>query len=494
MPEKALPITQGKTDSLDDWGTTNSRFVNWAIDNDGNVHQRPGIAEIAGLSTRTSGVSQYVIGSYVWRSPVDLQTYLVYVRADRFIRALNVATLATSDLTNAPDPTTYLDGASTRAIFTENTVHLVIAGGGQLQSWTGAGFSARLDPVGTWSPTTNQPPIAATHGTFLGNYIIANNYTSGSYGQFLWSNLGDGNDGTWNPLNFNTADASPDRVTGVYSSLQELYVFGERTVQVYGLSSDPYLPFASACALSVGCGAPYSPILLENAFAWFDDRRRFVVSDGRSYDVISAPVEKTVRDIATVSDCFGFRVQMTYYDVLVWVFPTAQVCLTYDVRKKVWGTWESLGLLGETINPRIGSYSYWAGNNMAYVGDSLYENVFVLDSAATEDVGPKPIGADMILNRDDNGMGAFKATSHVDLFLKRGQSASGGTLEIATRDDDTSWQPYHQVAIGMPGDYVSNVRWYPGGVYQRRQYRIRYSGSGDVALSKVVERFDVRSR
>lgn len=491
MPEYILPIAQGKSDTLDDWGSTNSRFVNFVLDSDGNLHQRPGLTRVPGTTVHASGTSQNIIGAFVWRSPVDQQTYLVYVRADRFIRALNIVTLATTDLTSAATPTSYLDGSASRVVFTQNTVHLIIAGGGQLQSWAGAGLSTRLDPVGTWAPATNQPPIGATHAAFLANYIFANNYTPGSYGQFLWSNLGDGNDGTWNPLNFNTADAAPDRVVGVYSSLQELYVFGETTLQVYGISADPYLPVSSAAALSIGCGAPYSVIQLENQFAWVDDRRRIVVSDGRSFEVASEAVEKTMRDLSTVADAWGFRWQATYYDLLVWMFPTANLCLTYDLRKKVWGTWESLDALAGSVLPRIGSAAFWPATNTYYVGDSAYENLFMLDAVATTDLGT-PIASDAILNRDDYGTTGNKATRYIDLFLKRGQSPSGGTLEVATRDDDLAWKPYYTINIGASGDYKSNIRWRTGGVFQRRQFRFRYSGTGDMSISKVVEIFDVR--
>lgn len=492
MPEYKLPITQGKTDSLEDWGTTNSCFKNWIVDDQGAVHPRPAVVALSGMAVSSSG--QPVIGAYVWRSPVDLQTYVVYVCADRTIKALNIVTLSVSALSRGGFPDTYLDGTGTRAVFTEDTLSLIIAGGGQLQKWTGTGYTQRLDPPFSWTSTTNQPPTAATHVAFLANYLVANDSISPNYGQFRWSNLGDGAHNVWNPLNFNTADASPDRVTGIYSSLQELYVFGERSLQVYGISTDQYLPFATAAALAVGCVAPYSPIQLEDKFAWLDDRRRFVISDGRSFDVISVPIERTLRDLDAVSDCWGFRLLTSFYDVLVWMFPTSDLCVAYDMKKQTWGTWETLTPLGTSTAPRIGSVAFWPPANATYIGDPDAENIFRFDASASTDVGGTAIPCDMILNRNDLGTANLKHTQRITAYVKRGQGWDGGQLEVAVRDDDIGWRQFSELSLGTPGDYMSSVTWYPGGVYRRRQYRVRYSGSAEMAISGITETFDVRSR
>jgi len=489
MAEYKVPITQGKTDSMEDWGTTNSRFVNWVIDDQGAIHPRPAIVQIDGLSLSSSGAQ--ILGCYVWRSPVDLQTYIVYVLSDRRIRALNPLTLVTTNLSSSSAATKLAGGAS-RVTFTEDSLRVIIAGGGALQQWTGTGLSSRLDSAAV--TTANQPPTGATHVTALANYIISNDYVSGSYSQFKWSNLGDGAHTTWNPLNFNTADASPDRVVGVYSSLQELYVFGEKTLQVYGTGGDQYLPFVTAAALAVGCVAPYSPVQLEDKFAWLDDRRRFVISDGRSFEVISSPVEKTIRDLSTVEDCWGARIQVAFYDILIWVFPSADLCLSYDMKKQTWGTWESLTPTGKSEAPRIGSVTFWAGSNTTYIGDSDFENLFQLDPTATQDVGSAPIACDLITNRDDYGSANLKQTRRVTAYIKRGQGWEGGRLEIAVRDDDVLWRQFSELNLGAPGDYLSSLTWYPGGVFRRRQYRLRYSGSAEMAVSGITETFDPRGR
>lgn len=473
--------------------------TNWMTDGSGFSLVRPAIVNTTfdpASNAVTSGTSTNVIGLYVWTNPVDRYDYLIYVRADRRIFAKNLTTLVLTALSDAT-AATQLDGAAAHPTFAEDSGRVMIAGGGQIQTWTGV--------VGTLSSRlaafvfgVNQPPLGATHIAKLANYVVANNQYPGSLNQFIWSALGDGVDGTWPPLNFNTADARPDPVIAVHENLRELYIFGTQTVQVYGITADANLPFQASSTINLGTGAPFSIVRLDQAFVMLDDRRRFVKTDGRSYTVLSTPIDKTLREIATVTDCFGFRCQIGFWDLLVWVFPADGRAFYFEQTSQKWGTWRGWNGSDDFAAIRIGSYVYWPGGNLHLVGDNLFENVFTLDAAGKLDVAPdatltRPIVAERITTRVDYETTKRKRCTSVRVNMRRG-TAAGVTafVELSKSDDGGPWSTPTLLDLAtVEGDTASWRTWYPGGIYRRRQYRVRYSGVAAAALTRVEEDYTV---
>lgn len=494
MPEAVIPLQVGQKASSDDVTGAARLVVNWMVDSNGAVRPRPGISSAtfdpSSYSNPASGVG--IIGCYVWKNVINQREYLVYVRSDRMIFAKDLVSLSLTALSSSSDVTTKLDGAATVATFAEDSQRLVIAGGGQLQVWTGSGLSSR---IASTVVGVNQPPMSATHVVSLANYLIANQVAlPGTNNQIIWSGLGDGNHTTWSPLNFNTADADPDPVVALSTNLREVVAFGTKTVQAFGIGSDPTLPFSATTSLTVGCGAPYSVIKFDGQYAWLDETRRFVVSDVRSMQHISQDVDKLIRDLSTVSDCFGFRLRIAYWDSLVWVFPTAARAYVYDLSRKEWYQWRGWNGVDDYAAVRIGAYDYWRNGNLHFVGDPTYENIFTLDPAMMADYGPGlPLVNERVTERLDQGTGDRKRTKFVRFFLKRGTTGFGGTpayLDVAKKDDDGAWSGQATLSLGVQGDYTSFVDWYPGGLYRRRQYRVRYSGSVDLSITRAVEFFE----
>ena len=499
MPTSRIPIDTGTVNNPEDIPGAASSFVNWTIDGAGSgiPKTRPAITNVlfdTANNGKSTGTNQNIIGMYIWRNVIDLRDYLIYVRADRYIVAQNLLTLQKYTLSTT-DVTTQLEGAG-RATFAEDSLRLIIAGGGALQTWGGdvTGLTSRL---ASFVVGTNQPPRAATHVTKLANYIIANNQYPGSFNQYIWSNLGDGNDANWNPLNFNTADARPDPAVGVFDNLRELYIFGTQTIQVYGITADANLPFQAAPALNIGTLSPYSPIVLDTQFAFFDHLRRFVISDGRSYQVISDVIAHDLRTISTVNDCFGFRCQVGWWDLLLWVFPTAGLAWYYELNQKKWGQWKSWNTTqGAFISPRIGAYAFYPGGNRHFIGDSAFENVLTFDLDSYLDIAlngtvTEPVVAEIVTPRLDYSTGKRKRCNSVTLYLTRGK-ASGLAIECSKKDDEGPWSSPALIDLGtQTGDVTNWKNWYPGGIYRRRQYKFRYSGADDSVIAAVEEDYSV---
>lgn len=477
-------------------------ITNWLPDLQGYNQVRPGITNTVFDPTNNAKTSgSPITGMYVWTNPLDRQPYLLYVRADRYIFAKNLTTLVLTALSSS-DVLTQLDGAAPHPTFAEDSVRILIAGGGQIQTWDGTigTLSSRL---AAYVAGTNQPPLGATHVAKLTGFVVCNNVYPGQLGNLLWSDYGDGSDATWPPLNFVVADARPDPVVAVWENLRELYAFGTQTVQVYGPSSvDPTIGtagyFAPTSTLDLGTIAPYSIIRLDQTFAFLDYRRRFVQTDGRSFTPLSTPIDKALQDLSAVDDCWGFRCRIGFWDLLIWVFPSTTEAFYYELNQKKWGHVRGWNGVDDFALIRMGAYAYYPDGNTHFIGDNQYENIFTLDPSANNDVAldgtpTLPIVAERITPLLDWETTARKRCNSVRLFLRRG-ATSGAHVELMKSDDGGPWSTPYLMDLGSagaPGDYVNWADWYPGGIYRRRQYRIRYSNATDTAISAAEENYSV---
>jgi hypothetical protein len=164
------------------------------------------------------------------------------------------------------------------------------------------------------------------------------------------------------------AAAAPDPVIALYVNTNEVFAFGTQTTQVY--IPDSQTAYATATAVQLGCGAAYSVVDTDGNFAWLDEKHRFVDSGGRAFTVLSSPA--MAADIAlfsTVSDCWGCRVRIGSFDLLIWTFPTVGRALAFDRVGKKWAQFQGTDTsTGQFVGWPVTSYSYWPDKNIHLVG------------------------------------------------------------------------------------------------------------------------------
>lgn len=476
MNSTRLPYEVGQSSAVDELAGGCPEVWNLLVDGGGANIRRPGRVAFITLADGSD-----VIGLFVHNRN------LIIVTSDRrFWRVDPGAPDVRIPLSNDA-LTTQLEG-SQRPTFIADTQRLIIAGGGRLQQWrVTEPFTERLDT--STDPETDDPPLS-THVTSLDQFIVANDTRFPN--QFHWSAQGDGVHGVWPPLNFNTADANPDPVVAVHANSRELYVFGTKTLQVYGVVPDPLLPFAAAVTLNIGCIAPYAVVQVDENFTWLDDRRRFVMADGRGFQVMSDAISSTLRELPKVDDAWGARVDIGSFSLVLWVFPAAKRSFYFDLNRKQWGEWRG-SRQGEFWNAlNVGAYIYWPEVDKHMVGLADGSSLYSMSFTSPTDFDGQTISWQRTLPYVDNGNMASKACGRMRYTLRRGVVPYGETdlFEASFRDDLGSWAPWTRLSIGDQSDTAAVIEDYPGGVYRRRQHRIRGTGTAPFTLAAVELYFE----
>jgi hypothetical protein len=474
VPEEPVSFADGQS-SLEELSGASPALVNFLVDAGNALHQRPGITTWADFPATVPDASA-VIGIYAWRQ------FIIYVTADRRIWCWEGSGNVVA-LSSATDTTTQLDGTA-RPVFAYDTARVVITGGGAAQKWEGSGLSARLG---------GSPPNA-THIAYNEQRLVIN--ANDNSGIIYWTPPGVGNHEIWDTTGdgsaelagagFSEAEAAPDPVVALYANSNEVFAFGTQTTQVF--AGDPS-GFVVVASVGIGNSAPYSIIDTDASFAWLDEHRRFVYSSGRDFQVLSSPtMAKSIGEIATVSDCWGVRIRIGSYDLLVWQFPTEGRTLWYDRDSKKWGEWRSFD--GAKWIPWIvQSYFYWPDQNLHLVGLSDGRIAVLTFDAFLDDV--HPIKAVSRTGFHDRGTLVRKQCNRIQAQLKRGATvptATAPTVELRYRDDLGAFKQAKALSLGA-GDYQPVIDAWAVGMYRQRQWEITFIDNAEFVLTQAKETF-----
>ena len=376
---------------------------------------------------------------------------------------------------------------TTRPVFAQTEMIVAISGGREILKYERA--SRTVSSLG------GGPPLA-THVIAHNSRLLANDdlidrtkirYSSTAIGTTDYSGLED-----WSfapPAGYVTAEARPDNVVALHENTNNVFAFGQGTVQVYG--PDPSAVYLSEATREYGCGAPYSVIKQDQAFAWLDQYGRFILSDGRSYKVISDVIDKTLGDIQVRSDCFGYRVLEGNFDCLVWTFPTDGRTFVYQSGSG-WGQWSGYNPATTNYAPfTVLSHHLRQDTDVNIVG-TVDGRIGELSADVSTDLG-SPIRAHIETGYVSRGTDQKKHCKRVRLVFRRGTATgpSGPQAWLSYRDRPGDWEPSIPIDLGGSTDTHPVLELSSLGVYRRRQWRFEFTGTEDLVLVSASEDFQV---
>lgn len=451
---------------------------NVVIDGTGTVKRRPAMSAWATADTPSFGVITGI---------ASLGEHISVVNENTGLGTRQVTVLG-SDRAMVPGSGGALP-VGTRPTFAETQFRLVLA--------TGAAPYA-VDPAGALALLGGSPP-SSTQVAALASRLMTDDLTSSTTaGRIRYSGPGNAGNQTWNALGFVTAEARPDAIVALRENSNELFAFGETTLQVF--SPDASVILAPGRALNRGCAAPHSVIRVDEQFAWLDERRQFVISDGRSIETISDPLSAVFDAMETVSDCWGFRCDMDQYDLLVWTFPTDGRTFAYQ-RGAGWSQWTSWLDESGHIAIALTAHHYLSAENTHLVGVAVPGMADTgllgqLEVGRTDITASGRIMCSVATGFQNHGTDAVKFTDSLKLVFRRETSVAAGPsvphIRVSWRDDMGDFCTPRRVSFNSVGSYGFTAELRTLGRYRSRQWKIEFDSSlADLVLARVTEDFTV---
>jgi hypothetical protein len=152
---------------------------------------------------------------------------------------------------------------------------------------------------------------------------------------------------TFDPLYIaNKADA--DILVSLCVVRRELWLFGERTTQVYSNTGAADFPLqVMSGGIEHGCVAKHSVIKADGMVFWLSRSRdgQCLVLQGANYQATRISTHAIETEIWNYGDdiinCIGWSYQQLGHTVLVFVFPTANRSWCYDLSTGQWHEWQA---------------------------------------------------------------------------------------------------------------------------------------------------------
>jgi hypothetical protein len=185
------------------------------------------------------------------------------------------------------------------------------------------------------------------------------------------------------PLNFASAEGSPDGLVSSITDHSEVWLFGTNSVEVWYNAGGAGFPLQriQGAFNEIGCAATFSVAKLDNGLFWLgsDARGRGIVYRANGYTgtrISTHAVEWQIQQYGDISDAIAYTYQQDGHAFYVLTFPTANATWVYDVATLAWHERASFtnGDFG-----RHRSNCQMTFNNRVMVGDYQNGNVYSFD-------------------------------------------------------------------------------------------------------------------
>ena len=326
------------------------------------------------------------------------------------------------------------------------------------------------------------------------------------------------------PLDFASAEGSPDNLVGMIVDHREVWLFGETSVEVWYNAGDPDFPLAriQGAFNEIGCAATYSIAKMDNSIFWLGagTRGRGVVYRANGYAaqrVSNHAVEWQIQSYGDISNAVAYTYQQDGHFFYVLTFPTVGKTWVFDSSTNSWH--ERAGFLdGLFVQQR--PICQAAFNNEVVVGDYqngklyAYDLDVYSDNGATQkwlrswraispgdndlkrtahhslqldcEAGVGVAGSAVYVTLLTEGEDAIDTESGLDLLVFDDPGASSADPQVMLRwsdDGGHTWSNEHWRHIGKIGEYGRRVIWRRLGMTTKLRDRVyEVSGTDDVKI------------
>lgn len=283
-------------------------------------------------------------------------------------------------------------------------------------------------------------------------------------------------------LNFGALEGLPDNIIVAKSHYRELWIFGERSIEIWqNVGTSPF-PFARAqgAYIEQGCGAPASVAVGDNVIYWLSQHRQVLSATGYQPTIISSrKMERELEQYETVFDAIGFVWVIeghTFYQI---TFPTAQMTWVYDAATQVWHKRYSFRWRGDTLQGRHRANCYAHYNENHLVGDYATGIIYKMCRNYYDDDGEPLIAR--LESSEIRQEGRRQFFPPLQIYFEHGQGLTLGqgsnpqAMLSWSNDGGFTWGPEIWTSIGKIGEYRARCIWRRGGSAYTRSYRLMVS-------------------
>lgn len=352
--------------------------------------------------------------------------------------------------------------------------------------------------------TLNAPVI--TLGTFAASFMSGDGWYGADFvyfingrfvfnkpetQQFYWTGL---YSTALDPLDFASAEGSPDKIIAMVVDHLELWLFGPTSVEIFYDSGDPDAPFArmQGAFNEVGCIAPYSVNRLDNTIYWLGRDRNgggmvFRAQNYQPARISDHALENAIASYETIDDAFSLTYQQEGHTFYMLTFPTARKTWCFDVASNLWHEREYRLSSNEATRHRANSHAFFENKNL--VGDFENGNIYEFDLDTYTDNGNEILRLKDFPHITNSGYRQFFRQFVLDCQVAVGNGGLQDPGEVDPEiwlswsdDGGRSWTSTVVQKLGKIGEFWQRVQWNRLGMGRDRIFRVSTTANAKIAM------------
>lgn len=317
--------------------------------------------------------------------------------------------------------------------------------------------------------------------------------------EFFISDLRDG--ASYISTDFSRAEADPDYNVRSFVLRNQLYVFGQQTIQGFQNVGGTGFPFVyiQGSVQAVGLASIYAIAEINDLMVflgWSENEYPSIwISNGGSVEKLSTIAidqEISTYDADTIAACFTWNYSQAGAQFVAFTFP-GERCFVFDFTAKEWHTRESVDNMGELVPCRITGVVKAYGVLM--VGDALSNKIGILNQSTYTEYGDEIRRRFVTPHIDNEGMPFFidsvELVSKTGIGLSTGQGSNPLVSMSVSKDGGRTFSGGITRSVGAIGEYNQRPIWNQlGRVAREVCFRFEMSDPVPWAFTKVEVNFD----
>lgn len=291
------------------------------------------------------------------------------------------------------------------------------------------------------------------------------------------------NDGTsWGALDFTTVESSPDDLVSLISDNGNLWLFGNRSTEVFQNTGAAAFPFQRipGAVIQTGCAAAFTVQKFDNSVAWLgvDEQGRGVVWQADGYNarrLSTQAIERRINSVDNFQESYAWVYHQQGHLFYVLQIKGLDTSLVYDGSTGEWHERMYKNPITNNFEPHRGQcHFFFAQKNL--VGDRESGNIYRLGLDVYDDNGdeqPKIRIAPII--SDEKRLishASFELDMEVGVGLTTGQGSNPQIMLQYSDDNGYTYSSELWTDIGAKGNYETRVVWRQLGSSRDRVYKI----------------------
>lgn len=321
---------------------------------------------------------------------------------------------------------------------------------------------------------------------FIDGYFVVNENDTG---KFYISALYNG--ASWDPLDFATAESSPDKLVRAVNFVGQLGLLGENTLEIWRNTGDSAFPFSRISgSVPIGTLSPYTVINIDTSVYWVGSTTQGagIVYRAQGFTPVRISTEAIERKLQAEPNpelLRSWTYQQDGHVFLVITGGSLETSLVYDLSTSLWHERAFLNDFGD-YEQHLGSCCIYAfGKHL--VGDRRDGNIHEMRLDYYDDNGStiqrrriythlldelKPVRYNQLTIGFEQGVG-----------LQSGQGSNPQVSLRISKDGARTWGNAYTTSIGAVGQYTTEVTFRRLGIQQICTFEITVSDPVKVAIT-----------